>query len=437
MRCFVTGAYGFIGQEIVRALYRQGHTVICSGRDVELGRRLIPNCDWQRTDFNQLLSPDDWRPYLADIDVVINCVGILQTTFRDDIQRIHATATEALFKACETEGVQRLVHISAMSAETEINTAYAQSKVEADRQLEKTKLNWVIIKPSLVIGRGSFGGTSLMRGLAGLPLILPVPGSGKQRFQPIALEDLAMGIANLVGGKNFETVNHTTLFAAGPAAEELGEIFRSLRRWLGFPRARSLYIPLSLLKPALWIGDFIGWLGHNTAMRSTSIAQLTYDSVVDCIPFEKATGVRARSFQEILADQPATIQDRVHARLFFWTPILQLLIAFFWIVTGVITFIPAVFTAGVNVLVQGGVSSLFAHLLVALGAVADIVLGILFILPRTVRLSGIAQIGLIFCYLLVLTILAPDLWGDPLGPLLKVIPLTGAIALVLALQEKR
>lgn len=437
MRCFVTGAYGFIGREIVRALRRQGLTVICGGRDLELGRRLIPGCDWRHTDYNQLLTPEDWRPRLADIDVVINCVGILQSTHRDDIQRIHTTATEALFEACEAANIQKLVHISAMSAETEIDTAYAQSKVEADRQLENTALNWVIVKPSLVIGRGSFGGTSLIRGLAGLPLILPIPGSGKQKFQPIALEDLANGIANLVDDKQFEPVKGTTLFAAGPSAEALSDIFRGFRRWLGFSRARPLHIPLSVLKPALWFGDFLGWLGHNTAMRSTSMRQLTYDRIVDPMPFEKATGIRLRNFQEILEDQPATIQDRLHARLFFWVPLLQFLIAGFWIVTGVITFVPQVFAAGVDVLLRGGVSATFANVLVALGAVGDIVLGILFLLPRTVRLSGIAQIALIMTYLLVLSVLRPDLWGDPLGPLLKVIPLIGAIALVVAAQEKR
>jgi uncharacterized protein YbjT (DUF2867 family) len=49
-------------------------------------------------------------------------------------------------------------------------------------------------KPSLVIGRGAYGGTSLMRGLAGLPFVLPLPGEGRERIQPIALDDLARGI---------------------------------------------------------------------------------------------------------------------------------------------------------------------------------------------------------------------------------------------------
>ena len=72
-----------------------------------------------------------------------------------------------------------------------------RSKAKADAALETLELNWLIVKPSLVIGRGSYGGTSLMRGLAGLPFVLPLPGEGRERFQPIELDDLAAGVAKL------------------------------------------------------------------------------------------------------------------------------------------------------------------------------------------------------------------------------------------------
>ncbi len=96
----------------------------------------------------------------SDIDAVVNCVGILQGSLRDDASRIHADATIALFQACAAAGIKRLVHVSAVSAEADVASSYARSKAKADAALEKLDVNWLIVKPSLVIGQGSYGGTS-------------------------------------------------------------------------------------------------------------------------------------------------------------------------------------------------------------------------------------------------------------------------------------
>jgi nucleoside-diphosphate-sugar epimerase len=78
MRCLVTGAYGFIGSEVVAALRREGLTVIGCGRDLELARRVNPDIEWIACDFNSDVTQAYWAPRFAGIDVVVNCVGILQ-----------------------------------------------------------------------------------------------------------------------------------------------------------------------------------------------------------------------------------------------------------------------------------------------------------------------------------------------------------------------
>src|SRR5512143_3119549 len=142
MRCLVTGAYGFIGSEVVAALKREGLTVIGCGRDLELARRINPGIEWIACDFNKDVTPSHWAPRLAGIDVVVNCVGILQGSLRDDAERIHAQATIALFEAAVAAGVRRIVHVSAVSAETDVPTAYARSKARADAGLATLDANW-------------------------------------------------------------------------------------------------------------------------------------------------------------------------------------------------------------------------------------------------------------------------------------------------------
>ncbi|MFZ2019442.1 MAG: NAD(P)H-binding protein [Methyloceanibacter sp.] len=320
MRCLVTGAYGFIGSEVVAALRREGATVVGCGRDLELARRVNPAIEWIACDFNTDLTPAHWRPRLAGIDTVVNCVGILQGSLRDDAERIHAQGTIALFEAAAASGVRRIVHISAISAETEIATAYARSKAKADAALSRLDVDWLIVKPSLVIGRGAYGGTSLMRGLAGLPFVLPLPGEGRERFQPIALDDLASGIARLVARTE---PSRTTLNAAGPETVSLRVILVAYREWLSFGKAQELAVPLPLLRLLLRLGDLAGFVGYVTSARSTSLAQLSYDTLVDGGEFAAASGGTLKGFKETLAAWPATLQDRLHARSFFAVPLLQ------------------------------------------------------------------------------------------------------------------
>jgi uncharacterized protein YbjT (DUF2867 family) len=434
MRCLVTGAYGFIGSAIVRALEREGFTVIGAGRDLDAGRRLMPDIAWIECDFNKDIDAATWRPRLGGIDVVVNCVGILQGNLRDDAERIHGDATIALFEACAAAGVKRVLHLSAVSAEIDVASAYARSKARADAAVERLDVNWLIVKPSLVIGRGSYGGTSLMRGLAGLPLVLPLPGEGRERFQPIALDDLAAGVARLAARSE---PSSTTLYAAGPETVSVREILISYRAWLGFGKAQVLVVPPPILRLMLRLGDIAGLLGYATPARTTSLVQMRYDTLVDGDAFARATGVPIKSFSETLKAFPATLQDRLHARAAFAVPLLHVALAAFWILTGALTLMPESFAAAIALITDAGFDARLAKVLVAGASILDIVVGVAFLLPRWVRAAGIAQLVLSAIYLVGLSIVAPGLWTGHFGPLLKVVPMMAATLVVMAFQERR
>ena len=185
MRCLVTGAYGFIGSSVCRALLDEGAEVVGAGRDLALGRRLLPDIEWVHCDFNKDLDPEIWRLRLENIDAVINCAGVLQSTFRDDLDNIHNRSAVALFQAASAAGVKRAIQISAISAEADIETDYSTSKVATDRALNDIDVNYVIVKPSLVLGAGSHGGMSLVRGLAGSSFCDTAAGAGEPALSAV------------------------------------------------------------------------------------------------------------------------------------------------------------------------------------------------------------------------------------------------------------
>lgn len=433
-RCLVTGAYGFIGAHLVAALLAEGYEVVGAGRDLDLGRRLLPDIDWIEADFNRDVEVRAWLPRLEGIDVVLNCVGILQSTFQDNAENIHGGATVALFRACAEAGVPRLIHISAMSAEAEVATSYAQTKVQGDKALKDLDLNWLIVKPSLVVGAGSHGGTSVIRGLAGVPLVTPLPSGGRQVMQPIHMSDLCLGLAKLAAS---ETPSRRRLFATGPETMTLADVVAQHRRWLGFPPARAIALPGWLMVPALKIGDALGYVGTATALRTTSMVQLEHMGHASPQPFAEATGIALQPLSTAMQRAPATLQDRMHARAFFALGLAQAAIALFWIATGALTLLPGAAAEAWQILVAGGLTKPWAGAIVYGGAILDIILGLLFVSSNWLRPAGAMQLMLAGVYLIGGLLYRPDLWLDPLGPLVKVIPIMAATLLVMALSEKR
>src|SRR5262245_50475503 len=96
---------------------------------------------------------------------------------------IHDAAPKALLESCAATNVRRVVHISALGVGPDLAVEYSQTKLAAEEHLQALDLDWVILRPSMVYSTaGSFGGSSLFRGLAGLPWFTPLVGDGGQMF---------------------------------------------------------------------------------------------------------------------------------------------------------------------------------------------------------------------------------------------------------------
>jgi uncharacterized protein YbjT (DUF2867 family) len=190
VRILLTGANGFIGSQLLAGLRARGHETVAAVRDPDALRRRMPGTEAIAVDFNCDTSVEDWRPRLDGIDAVINCAGVLHGGRGQDIEAIHARAPSALFDACVVSGVRRVIQISAISADADIGTDYAWTKKCADDHLRSLPLDWTVLRPSLVYGDGSYGGTSALRGLAGLPLVSPLVGEGTIAFRPLHIDDL-------------------------------------------------------------------------------------------------------------------------------------------------------------------------------------------------------------------------------------------------------
>jgi len=433
MRILIIGAYGFIGSHLAAGLAARGHEIVAAGRDVAYGRKRFPHFEWVPCDLNKDLTAEAWLPRLANVDIVINAAGILQGSLRDSTANVHHKGPAALFEACEQVGVKRVIQISALGAGDASGTAYAHTKASGDTALQTHKLNWVILRPSLVYGRGVFGGTALFRGLAGLPFIVPRL-SRDPVFQPIHIDDVAEVIARFCEGN---TPSLAILNLVGPEQKPLSEFVRASRRWLGFGAGKVVTIPYGLARLAARLGDMIGWLGSRTSFRTTALKLVEEPNVAPMDPLVKATGFTPRPMADALAADPAQVQDRWHARLFFLKPLARIVLALFWIVSGLVLLDPISFSYAAGVVIQMGLSPDTAGPVAIAGGIIDIALGLLLLLGWRVRSVIAAMILVSLGYMIALTISLPGLWLDALGTLTKIVPLIVFMLMVAAIEDER
>lgn len=438
MRVLVTGAYGLIGSAILARLHRDGHELIAAGRSIEEARRQFPYARWIEADVARLTAADTWQPLLLNVDAVVNCVGVLQDGARDDVQAVQVDGTCALFDACVAAGVRRVIHVSAVGASAEGPTAFARTKAEADAHLASLDLDWVILRPALVLSPAAYGGTAMLRGLAGLPWVTPAIPS---RVQVVSVDDVAETVAvclapNAPAKAACKVTSKVTWELAHPAIHDLGDIVAALRAWHGFPPRPRLRCPAAALGVVAMFAEFAGMLGWRSPARSTAMLQLSAGVVGDPSAWISGSDIAPRSLDAILAERPSSVQDRWFARLYWVKPAAIVGLAVFWIATGLIALGPGR-AAAMGYLTSAGFGPWVAEFMLVLGSLFDVVLGMALCVRRfTWRVLQI-MLAVTLMYLLVGTITAPEYWVDPLGPYTKIIPMLVATAFTLAILDER
>ncbi len=421
MRVILLGADGFIGRHIASHLRQHGHSVLASARHPEALARM--GFDTLKAD---LTKPVDWASAVADADAIVNSAGLLHGS-EAQMQAVHSAAPAALYQAAKAAGLRKLVLISAVGIEA--NTPFARHRRAGEQVAMASGLPTVILRPSLVLGESSYGGSSLLRALAALPVVTPMVGRGQQAFDPIHADDLAATVRQAL---ETDSLSGQTLSPCGPERVTQADMLHSLRAWLGRAHNRALALPMPIARTMGRVGDMLK-LGP---ISSAAVKQLETGVTANYAAFHKATDQTPRGFSSILAQRPAGSQDLWHARLYLLRPVIRFALMFMWLLSGVIGLClpPERFLDGLaGVPLSGEVLTIAAR---AAGLIdVAIALGLLaaWRLPRLALL----QLAMVGGYTLAFGIMAPALWLEPYGGLLKNIPVLCLIWVHLILEDER
>jgi uncharacterized protein YbjT (DUF2867 family) len=427
MNILVTGATGLIGSAVAASLAREGHHVVGLARHP---RPELKIAGWIALDIASAKAPELWTAHLEGIEVVVNCAGTLQDGAHEDTQAVHSSGVAALFAACANTGVRRVIHFSAIGVDRAQPSRFSATKYAGDRQLMATSLEWVVLRPSVVLGHSAYGGSALIRALAALPAVPLMPAT--KPLQVVQLADVTATVSFFVRA---DAPTRLELELAGPERLSMADVVAQYRHWFGWRPARALVMPRWLAWLAYRLGDIAGVLGWRPPVRSNAALEIARGAIGSPDAWTAITGIRPQSLAAALAAEAATVQEKWFARLYLLKPAVFGILVIFWIGTGLIS-LSIGYPSGLALMHGTGAGVLSGPTVVA-GGLADIAIGACIAWRPLTRRGLYAALALTLFYAVAGTFLRPDLWIEPLGPLLKILPIFVLHLVALAIVDER
>src|SRR6185312_9638115 len=383
----VLGASGLIGEAVASRLSREGFPIVPIARRFTMAQKnAFGSAAVESPDF--ALETESLSKILAakEIDIVVNCVGVLQDGLRGTTDLLHRVFVERLL-ACLRALCRPalLIHISMLGADSDAPTAFSRTKREGERLIVGASLPYVILRPGFVIAPTAYGGSALMRALALLPFDLSQRESG-QVFAATDMNDITQTIVFVAHGwgdgkRDWNDVWDVT--ARQPAL--VGDVIGSLRRWLG-GTTKPIALPAWLMDLGAKAGDLAAYLGWSPPIRSTALAEMRRGIRGKPDSWISVTGIQPASLASILQRMPASVQEKWFARLYLVKPLIVVALAIFWAVSGLIA-LTAGFDGAARILTAHGFSPTLAKAITAASSALDISIGLAIAFRRTCRIG--------------------------------------------------
>ncbi len=274
----IFGGSGFVGRYIARRMARAGWRVRVAVRrpNEALFVRTYGTVGQVEPVLANIRDDASVAAAVAGASAVVNAVGILAPSGKQTFEAVQAEGAGRVAEAAASAGAKRFVHISAIGADTDSDSAYSRSKSEGEALVLKAMPEATILRPSIIFGpEDEF--FNRFAGMARLSPILPVIGENTL-FQPVYVDDVAAVAESALVGESRSGVFEL----GGPEVES----FRALmERMLDTIRRRRLIvnIPFFVARIQGWFFDmanrFSGGLVPALVTRD-QVKNLARDSVV-------------------------------------------------------------------------------------------------------------------------------------------------------------
>lgn len=293
MEIFLTGGTGFVGSYLSKTLAEQQHHVRCLVRSSSKNKRKIQTL---RTLGFEMVEGDlrdstSYEAALEGLEAVIHLATIVEGSPKE-LLAVNAQGTAHLIKATEAAGVKRLIHMSSLGASSNPQYPYAFYVWRAEQEIKRSALDYVILRSSIIVGRGDPFIGGLARIIKTSPIV-PLIGSGKTRFQPIWVGDVVQCILKTLQD---ERLSKQTIPIGGGEILSLEEIVDLIMRTLKIDK-RKVHLPRRTTR---WVVKALTKLGIRTPFVPGHF--LGKDNIAGLGSVEAHFGFRTKALRELLPE---------------------------------------------------------------------------------------------------------------------------------------
>ncbi len=292
MTIFIAGATGFVGGHLVEHLLSKGHALKCLVRSetkekslAEKGVGVFRGDITDPATIEGVLGPDDF---------VVHLVGIIEEKRGVTFRSIHVEGTTNLVAEAKRAGVRHFFYQSALGADRSSWSGYLRTKAEAEDIVIKSGLDYTIFRPSLIIGPWD-GFTRRLLEMLKLSPLIPIPGEGMAKFQPIYIQDWLRCIDKVI----VEPQAYRSSFdIGGPEQLSYRDIVATLAEAAGMKKP-VFNIPMGLMKLST---VFLEALFSSPPVTSDQLRLLESDNICDPDAVERHFGFRPMPLREALKE---------------------------------------------------------------------------------------------------------------------------------------
>ncbi len=225
----VTGATGFLGQEVCLRLMRMGYRAVGLTRQINEDLAAVPVV-------GDLLRDEDFVGPPLVYDAVVHCAGH-HPGETDEVEALHEEGTRRIVDEARRSGITRFIYISAMGAGMHAPTRFQRSKWNAEQIVVKSGLEYTILRPHLMFGPGSRTFRRLEEAANRPWAVLP---DTKPLIQPVYVGDVAeIVLRSLWLDRSIGQIYDL----GGPQSMKLEDVVRHMARDIHLFRILTVRIP--------------------------------------------------------------------------------------------------------------------------------------------------------------------------------------------------
>lgn len=305
----VTGAAGFVGTHLCSELLQAGWKVRALVRNpVKAAARLGHlHIDLKVGDIR---DAEYVRGALEGAGAVVHLAAIAVERPGASYESSNTAATQVVVDAVRAAQVDRLIHMSQNGADSRSPHRFLRSKGVAQDLVTASPLRWTVICPSVIVGPEDAFVNVLARLVRLTPLVLPLPGGGAARFQPVFVDDVAKVVRRALDDDGTIGMSYPIGGAIPLTLRQMAErILLAMQA-----RRRIIGVPLGLTRPLVALAER---LLPNPPVTTELLNLLAVDNTVPHNAITSAFGITPTPFapEELLYLRRVTVREALRSML--------------------------------------------------------------------------------------------------------------------------